>query len=107
MVLREALLIFHIVITGIPWIVALFVSDPTLLLLFIAIELLVILQWVVVGYCILSPFENNGSTNSAACDYLAELLQIPVDAINKGIVAVNCAAPCFLTLSRIAGALGV
>jgi hypothetical protein len=104
---HKALLIFHIVITGLPWIVALFFSDPTLLLLFIAIELLVILQWVVVGYCILSPLENNGSTNSAACDYLADLLQIPVDAINKGIVAVNCAAPCFLTLSRIAGALGV
>jgi hypothetical protein len=104
---RKALVVFHNIIAIVPWIVALFVSDPTLLLLFIAIELLVMVQWVVLGYCVLSPLENNGSTNSAACDYLAELLQIPVDAINKGIVVVNCAAPCFLTLSRIAGALGV
>lgn len=99
--------IFHVGITLLPWIIALFVRSPAILLAAIAIQTLVILQWVVVGHCILNPIENNGSTHSAATEKLAAWLKIPVEEFNKISALVSTAAPSFLQMSRLAGSLGL
>lgn len=98
---------FHILLALSPWLIALFVRSPTILLAAIAIQMLVIIQWVVIGHCILNPIENNGSKNSHAAESLAEWLQLPMEEFNKGIALIHTAAPSFLQFSRLARSLGI
>lgn len=99
--------IIHIGITAIPWIIALFVRNPIVLMLCLAAQLLVMTQWLVLGHCILNPLENNGSTTSITIERVAGWMKIPVEAFEKGFVLINAAAPSFLKLSRLAAALGL
>jgi hypothetical protein len=99
--------VIHVIIAALPWIIALFVRSPAILLAAIAIQTLVILQWVVVGHCLLNPLENNGSIHSIATEKLATWMKIPFEEFNKISVMVSTASPSFLQLSRLAGSLGL
>ena len=102
-----ALQAFHIGITMLPWIVALFVRSPAILLLAIAIQTVVILQWVLVGHCVLNPLENNGAKHSLTTESLAAWIGLPIEEFERGVALIHTAAPSFLQFSRLAGALGL
>ncbi len=102
-----ALQAFHIALTALPWLIGLFVRSPAILLITIAIQTLIILQWVLVGHCVLNPLENNGSKHSLTTESLAAWIGLPVAEFEKGIALIHTAAPSFLQFSRLAGALGL
>lgn len=62
--------VFHILLALLPWLIALFVRSPAILLAAVAIQTLVMIQWIVIGHCILNPIENNGSKHSHAMELL-------------------------------------
>lgn len=97
--------VFHIGITLLPWIIGIFVRNPLILLIALAAQVLVMTQWIVLGHCILSPIENNGSKNSITVEQIAAWLKLPVEEFNKGFTLINATAPSFLQFSRIAKAL--
>jgi hypothetical protein len=99
--------VFHIALALLPWMIALFVRSPTILLAAIAVQTLVMIQWVVIGYCILNPIENNGSKNSHITESISEWIQLPIEEVNKGIALIQTAAPSFLQFSRLARLLGI
>jgi hypothetical protein len=103
----QILQLVHIAITALPWVIAIFFRHPVILLLCLAGQILAMVQWLVFGHCLLNPLENNGSTESAAMEWTAEWLRIPLENFKRGFVLVNAAAPSFLNLSRIAGYLGL
>ena len=104
----EILKICHIGITMLPWIIALWCRKAWILLICLAIQLLVMTLWLVLGSCFLNKIENGGaSTESEAMMHIAEQLGIPFDEFKHGFVLINSLAPSFLQMSRLAGALGL
>jgi hypothetical protein len=105
--LNHIFLILHIGITLVPWVVAIFFRHPAVLLLCITAEILAMVQWLVIGYCLMNPLENGGSKEPLLIQSVADWLRIPLENFQQGLVLVNAAAPSFLKLSRIAGYLGI
>jgi hypothetical protein len=83
----------HGIITIIPWLVVFFIRDPSLLLLSIMIEFFIVIQWVLLGGCILNPIENNGSKYSALHEWFANQLGIDIRDFNKGSILITNVAP--------------
>jgi hypothetical protein len=104
---RDLLQIVHIGITALPWIIAIFVRHPGVLLLCLAAQVLVMVQWLVVGHCLLTPLETDGATESPLMERFSDWIQVPLENFKKGFVLVNAAAPSFLKLSKVAAYLGV
>ncbi len=97
----------HVMVALIPWVVSIFVKNPVILILCLAGQILAMVQWLVFGYCLMNPLENNGSSESFVMKRVSEWLRIPLENFQKGLVLVNTAAPSFLELSKIAGYLGI
>ena len=97
----------HVMVALIPWAVSIFVKNPVILILCLAGQILAMVQWLVFGYCLMNPLENNGSSESFVMKRVSEWLRIPLENFQRGLVLVNAAAPSFLELSKIAGYLGI
>jgi hypothetical protein len=85
--------ILHTTIVIIPWLVVAIIRDPRLLLLSIMIEFFIVIQWVLLGGCILNPIENNGSKYSAFHEWASKQLGIGVREFNKGSILITNVAP--------------
>jgi hypothetical protein len=105
--MRELFIILHIAIALVPWTVAIFFRHPIVLMLCLAGEILVMVQWLVFGYCLMNPLENEGSKESYVMRRLAEWMRVSLENFQQGLVLVNTASPSFLMLSKIAGYLGL
>ncbi len=100
--------ILHIGITALPWIIAIWFRKAWIILLCLAIEIVVMTQWVVLGRCFLYKIESGGaSSESETMMQVAEWFQIPYDEFKNGFVLINSLAPSFLQMSRLAGALNL
>ena len=98
--------ILHIGITALPWIIALWFRKAWVILICLAIQIVVMTQWIVLGRCFLNSIENGGtSAESETMMNVAEWFQIPFDEFKHGFVLINSLAPSFLQMSRLAGAL--
>ena len=89
----------------IPWMIVWYVRDVRLLLMAVFWNFLIVTQWVILGKCIISPIENNGSRYLALYEYLAGKLGIHPRDFSKGALLVMTVAPCFVMGSRIAAYL--
>ena len=96
----------HGMVTIIPWLVVAFIRDPRLLLLSIMVEFFIVIQWVILGGCILNPIENNGSKHSALHEWAAGQLGIGVREFNRGSILVTCVAPTCAMAGILFGLLG-
>lgn len=100
--------VLHVGISTLPWILGIWCRKAWVLLLCIAIQMLVMTQWLIYGGCILNEIENEGlSTESVFVTGLSEWMQIPVKEFKDGFILINSIAPTFLQISRIAGELGL
>lgn len=98
--------LIHCVIVAAPWIIAIGARKPWLLLVAVALEVAAMVQWVVFGHCLLNPLETGRST-SAGSEFVARMMGLPTADFDKGFVLIQCVAPMFVQLSRIAAALGI
>jgi hypothetical protein len=89
-----------------PWLVVAFIRDPRILLLCIMIEFFIVIQWVILGGCILNPIENSGSRYSAFHVWASELLGIGVREFNKGTILITNVAPTCAMAGILFGLLG-
>jgi hypothetical protein len=91
-----------------PWPVAIWARQAWIIILCLAIHLVIIVQWAILGNCILNRIENEGRTDeSEFVIQTSEYLKIPLEEFKHGMILVNSLAPNFLHLSRLAGALGL
>jgi hypothetical protein len=95
----------HLALTAIPWILALWVRQAWVILICIAIQILLLAQWLVVGHCVLNPLENDGSTESFMMIRASEWFGVPLEEFKRGFVLINSVAPSFFQMGRLAGAL--
>ena len=108
MAFTEWLKIFHIGLLTLPWLIGIMCRRAWILLLCLAINFVVLTQWLILGRCILNEVENNGaSKESSMMIDVAEYFNIPLQEFKDGYVLINSLAPSFLQMSRIAGALGL
>jgi len=99
---------FHIVMIASPWIAALWFRQVWIIIVCLAIHLLVMAQWSILGNCFLNRIENEGkSDESEILLNAADWFQIHPEELKRGYVLINSLAPNFLHLSRLAGALGL
>jgi len=74
----------------------------------IAIQLVVLAQWLILGRCVLNEIENEGSSSeSIHLIQFSEWMQIPLKEFKDGFILINSIAPSFLQISRIAGEIGL
>lgn len=100
--------VLHLGITALPWILGIWCRKAWVLLLCIALQMLAMAQWLILGRCILNEIENEGaSTESMLIIDISEWMQIPVKEFKDGFVLINSIAPSFLQMSRIAADLGI
>ena len=76
-----------------PWLIVIYVRNPRILLLAIMWNFLLVVQWVILGKCVISPIENNGSRYSAMHEALAAYIGIPVRDFTKGFILIMSVAP--------------
>ena len=84
-----------------PWLIVIYVWNPRILLLAIMWNFLLVVQWIMVGKCILSPIENNGSRYSAMHEALAIWSGIPIREFTKGFILIMSVAPTCAIASRL------
>jgi len=100
--------VLHVGITTLPWILGIWCRKAWVLLICIAIQMLVMTQWLIYGGCILNEIENEGlSKESVFVTEFAEWMQITEKECKDGFILINSIAPSFLQISRIAGELGL
>ena len=98
----------HICLAASPWIAAIYFRQAWIIILCLAVHVIVITQWAILGNCILNRIENEGASDDADwMIYFASVFQIPIEELKHGMILVNGLAPNFLHLSRLAGALGL
>lgn len=56
-------------------------------------DFLLVVQWLILGTCILSPIENNGSRYSAMHEALAAYMGLPIRDFIRGFILVIHIAP--------------
>lgn len=98
--------ILHALSGLIPWLVVAIIRDPRLLLLTIMIEFFIVIQWVLLGGCILNHIENNGSKYSAFHEWASEQLGIGVREFNRGTILITNVAPTCAMAGILFGLLG-
>jgi hypothetical protein len=76
-------------------------NNIPIMLTCIACVLLIITQWIILGYCILSPIENKGSKIPASFEFLAKKWGMNPHDFGKGAIIILFIAPCFYQLSQI------
>lgn len=95
--------LLHVVIAFLPMIVAIVArNNIPIMLANLGCVLLAITQWLVLGHCILSPIENNGSRFPASFEVMAKYGGIHPRDFGKGAIILLFIAPCFFQLSQIA-----
>jgi hypothetical protein len=95
--------LIHVGIGFLPSIVAIVArNNIPVMLASIACVLLIITQWIVLGHCILSPLENNGSKFPASFEFMAKKWGLHPRDFGKGAIIMLFIAPCFYQLSQIA-----
>ena len=100
--------VLHVGITALPWIIGIWCRKVWILLACIAIQMLVMAQWLILGRCILNEIENEGLTSeSLLMIQFSEWMQIPLKEFKDGFILINSIAPSFLQISRIAGEIGL
>ena len=100
--------ILHVGISTMPWVLGIWCRKAWVLLLCLAIQMLVMAQWLILGRCILNELENeDASTESVFVTDWSEWMQIPEKEFKDGFILINSIAPSFLQISRIAGDLGL
>ena len=98
----------HIGITALPWIFAIWCRKAWVLLICLAVNLLVMTQWLILGRCVLNEIENEGRTKESTIMMdIAEHWQIPFLEFKDGFILITSLAPSFLQMSLIAGELGL
>jgi hypothetical protein len=98
----------HIGLTALPWGFAIWCRRAWVLLICIAVNMVVMTQWLILGNCVINRFEGDGTTTeSAVMIDIAKYWQIPFQEFKDGFILINALAPSFLQISRIAGALGL
>jgi len=98
----------HVGVTALPWVIGLWCRKAWVLMICLAIQILVLTQWLLLGRCVLNEIENGGeSIESEPMVRVAEWFGIPFQEFKDGFVLINSLAPSFLHMSRIAGALGI
>ena len=104
----EWLKLFPICLGASPWIAAIYFRQTWIIILCLAVHVIVITQWAILGHCILNSIENGGASNESEWTiYIASAFEIPIEEFKHGMILVNGLAPNFLHLSRLAGALGL
>ena len=66
----------------------------------------VTVQWLVLGTCILSPIENNGSRYPAFYEWLASYFGLPIREFSKGFTLIMSTAPTFAMAALLSASLG-
>jgi len=100
--------VLHLGITALPWAIGIWCRKVWILLACIAIQLVVLAQWLILGRCVLNEIENEGSSSeSIYIIQFSEWMQIPLKEFKDGFILINSIAPSFLQISRIAGEIGL
>ena len=101
------LLAIHIACIPAAWATAIYFTSPTAILIALACNILLLLQWLILEYCILTEFETPGLHDSIMLTWVVDYTQTPIDDVKKAWTLINTAAPIFFELSRLATILQV
>jgi hypothetical protein len=90
-----------------PWIFAIWINDVRALLFSLVWQIVLMAQWLLLGKCILSPIENNGSRHPAVLEGAANMMGIPIKDFNAGWLLINTVSPAFYMAARLSRVLGI
>ena len=105
--LQYTIIILHGCLALFPWIVAIFVESPIHLMIGITIGILILVQYIILGECILTQVETPGAKDSLIILILSDLTKSTKVDVRNAVTLMNNVAPIFYGFSKLARLLEI